>query len=60
MQKEIELFPGQKDKTKPLFKTKKEYREWCDHFCEKVAPQLKELRIKRMKSERESLIRIVD
>lgn len=45
---------------KPLFKSDKEYQEFCDNFYDKIAPELEDLRIKRLRSEQEALIRIVN
>lgn len=58
--KAIELFPGERELSRPLFKSDAEYQHWVDSFYYKVAPDLEKLRIQQLKSQAESLTRIVN
>jgi hypothetical protein len=44
----------------PLFKSEEEYRRFRESYCESVKEDMEKHRIARLKSERESMFRIVD
>ena len=55
---EIKLLPN--DNSKPVFKTEEEYQAFRQSFIEAMAPDLEKHRIARLKSELESMFRIVN
>ena len=57
-QTELEIVPGLK--TEPFFKTPEEYAAFRDAYIEFVTPRLEELKWARIRSEQESMRRIVN
>lgn len=54
----IQLLPGVK--SKPFFKTKKEYEKWKASYCEAVKDELDRQQIRRMESAEHELPRRLD
>lgn len=47
-------------KGEPFFKSEEEYLKFRDSYCESVKEDMEKHKIARLKSERESMFRIVD
>lgn len=56
----IEQQPIFNVESKPLFRSAAEYQAFRESYMEEVAPELEKWRLARLRSERESMFRIVD
>ena len=56
----VEIIPLPTVKSRPLFESEAAYQKFRESFIAEVAPDMEKWRLARLKSEQESMFRIVD
>ena len=54
MNEQLEVIPGQKELSQPLFTSEREYQEFRRSYSEEITPALEDLREARRQSEEQS------